>query len=197
MSDVSPADDNTLATWRDTLIDVVMRKGYERRDQPFELSSGELSHDFVDGKRALAAGADLALACRYMVELARRAEIPFDAAGGLTMGADQFAHGIAVLTGCDWFVVRKQPKGRGTNKLVEGASVEGRRALVLEDVVTTGASILKAVDAIEAEGATVVGAATLVDRGEVTGAAFAARGIWYGSVLTYRDLGIVPVGGSA
>ena len=94
---VGPVDDGTLATWRTDLLEVVMRKGYERRDEPFELSSGELSHDFVDGKRALAGGSDLALACRYIVELARRAEVHFDAAGGLTMGADQFAHGIAVL----------------------------------------------------------------------------------------------------
>lgn len=193
-SEPSAVDDATLTEWRARLTDVILEKGYEHRDEPFELSSGELSHDFIDGKRALAQGTDLALACRCFLEQARRAGIVFEAAGGLTMGADQFAHGIAVISGCRWFVVRKQPKGRGTNKLVEGAEIAGRSVLLLDDVVTTGGSIVKALAAVQGEGANVVGAATLVDRGDVARPFFTDRGIWYDSVLTYRDLDIAPVG---
>ena len=127
-----------LAEWRDRLVAAVRERGYEHRAEPFELASGKLSHDFVDGKRALAAGADLALACRYIAGRAAEAGVEFDAAGGLTMGADQFSHGLAVVTGCDWFVVRKAPKGRGTDKLVEGAEITGKRVLVCEDAVSTG-----------------------------------------------------------
>jgi orotate phosphoribosyltransferase len=182
-----------LAAWRAELVAIVKAKGYEHRAEPFELSSGALSHDFVDGKQALAAGADLALACRYIAACAEADGIDYDAVGGLTMGADQFAHGIAVLTGCDWFVVRKAPKGRGTDKLLEGAAIEGRRVLACEDAVSTGGSILKAIDAAEAHGATPVGAVTLVDRGDAFATTMAERGLWYLPVMTYRDLGIEPI----
>lgn len=177
------------------LLEVVRERGYEYRDEPFALASGELSHDFVDGKRALANGADLALACRLMIEEASRAQVSFSAAGGLTMGADQFAHGIAVLCGCDWFVVRKQPKGRGTDKLVEGAAISGRTVLLLEDVVTTGGSIRRAYEVVREQGGAVVGASTLVDRGDTTAPFFADEGVWYRPLLTYRDLDIAAVGG--
>lgn len=189
---MSPTDAE-LADWRARLVEIVRTKGYEHRDEPFELSSGRLSHDFIDGKQALAAGADLALACRYIAAIAERAGVAYDAAGGLTMGADQFAHGMAVVTGCDWFVVRKEPKGRGTNKVLEGADITGRRVLVCEDAVSTGGSILKAIDAAEAHGATVTGAMTLIDRGDAFGDVMAERSIMYLPVMTYRDLGIEPI----
>jgi orotate phosphoribosyltransferase len=156
-----------------------------------------MSRDFVDGKAALSRGEDLKLACEALLEQVRAiATIEFDAVGGLTMGADQFAHVIAVLANCEWFVVRKEPKGRGTNKLVEGAHVgEGTRVLLVEDAVTTGGSIQKAYDAIVGLGATVVAAATLVDRGDITAPYFQERGIPYVALVTYADLGIEPVGG--
>lgn len=185
--------DAELNEWRARLVEAVRTKGYARRDEPFELASGGMSHDFVDAKRALAAGSDLALACRYIAARAARDGIEFDAVGGLTMGADQFAHGLAVVTGCDWFVVRKEPKGRGTNKLVEGADVTGLRVLVAEDTVSTGGSLIKAADVVEAEGAIVVGAVTLVDRGDTLAPRIAERGLWYLPVLDYHDLGIDPI----
>jgi orotate phosphoribosyltransferase len=192
----SPGDGPTgdeLDAWRAQLVAIVREKGYERRDEPFELASGKLSHDFVDGKQALGAGADLALACRYIAGRAAQDGVEFDAAGGLTMGADQFAHGIAIVAGCDWFVVRKERKGRGTGKLVEGAPIAGRRVLACEDAVSTGGSILQAIDAAREAGATVVGAVTLVDRGDAFATTMADRGLWYLPVMTYRDLGIEPI----
>ena len=114
------------------------------------------------------------------------------------MGADQFAHVVAVLARSEWFVVRKEPKGRGTDKLVEGARVgPGTRVLLVDDVVTTGGSIRKAYEAIVALGATVVAAATLVDRGDVAARFFAERAVPYAPVVTYRDLGIEPLRGGA
>lgn len=187
------ATEAELAEWRARLVEIVRTKGYEHREPPFELSSGKLSHDFVDGKQALAAGGDLTLACRYIAAMAAADGVSFDAAGGLTMGADQFAHGLAIVTGCDWFVVRKEPKGRGTNKVLEGGAIEGRRVLVCEDAVSTGGSILKAIDAAVAHGATVVGAVTLVDRGDAFASTMADRSIWYLPVMTYVDLGIEPI----
>jgi len=178
---------------RDQVVDIVRRRGLRRLPEPVVLASGQMSRDFVDVKVALAGGDDLRVACQALIE--RVADVDYDAIGGLTMGADQFAHGVAVLTGKDWFVVRKEPKGRGTNKLVEGAAVgEGTRVVLVDDVVTTGGSIRKAYEVITALGATVVAAVTVVDRGEVAARFFDEVGITYIPMVTYRDLAIEPVG---
>jgi orotate phosphoribosyltransferase len=184
-----------MSDLRDQVIEIVRAKGLRRMPEPVQLASGEMSQEFIDAKVALAHGADLKLACEALLE--QLDGIDFDAVGGLTMGADQFSHVVAVLADKHWFVVRKEPKGRGTNKLVEGATVgEGTRVLLVDDVVTTGGSIQKAFDAITALGATVVAAVTLVDRGEVAKRFFDDNGIPYVPLVTYVDLKIAPVGGS-
>ncbi len=176
------------------MIETVRAQGYQRLPEPVRLASGEMSFDFVDGKRALEKGEDLELACRAMLELVEGIE--FDAVGGLTLGADQFAHVMAVIAKRRWFVVRKVVKGRGTNQRVEGAQLgEGLRALLVDDVVTTGSSIGEAYEVIREMGATVVAAVTLVDRGERAKQMFEAEGIPYFAVATYKDLDIKPVGG--
>lgn len=180
---------------RARLRDIVEANGVIKGVEPMQLSSGEWSTDFVDCKRALAAGDALALACRLMVEQLDDAGIAFDAVGGLTMGADQFAHGVAVVASKDWFVVRKQPKGRGTNKRVEGADIgTGTRVFLVDDVVTTGGSIQQAHEQVLATGATVVAASTLVDRGDVATEWFGTQGVPYLPLFTYRDFGLEPVG---
>jgi orotate phosphoribosyltransferase len=173
---------------------IVKERGHLRLAEPVQLASGDWSRDFVDAKRALQDGEDLETACRAMLDAV--AGIEFDAVGGMTLGADQFAHVLAVLARRRWFVVRKAAKGRGTNKRVEGAEVgEGVRVLLVDDVVTTGTSILDAYDVVRDLGATVVGAVALLDRGDAARPKFDALGVDYIPVLTYRDLGIEPVGG--
>jgi orotate phosphoribosyltransferase len=160
------------------------------------LASGEYSRDFIDGKAALAEGRHLRLACEALLEMVDEEKIMWDAVGGLTMGADQFAHVAAVLADKRWFVVRKERKGRGTNKLVEGARLDSSvRVLLVDDVVTTGGSIIQAYEGLRDTGAQVVGAVTLVDRGEAASAYFREQKIPYRALVTYRDLDIDPVGG--
>jgi orotate phosphoribosyltransferase len=190
--------ESDLDQLRERVRDIVMTRGYLRLDEPVQLRSGDWSRDFIDAKRALAAGSDLRVACEAIAALLAEQGIDYDAAGGLTMGADQFAHGLAIIAGTQWFVVRKQPKGRGTNQLIEGATLgPGMRVVLLEDVVTTGASLHEAFKRVTELGVQVVAAATLVDRGDQADAFFASRGVPYLALLTYRDLGIDRVGPAA
>jgi orotate phosphoribosyltransferase len=185
-----------LTDLRQQVIQIVKERGLERLPAPVLLASGVASRDFIDGKAAFARGRDLEIACRALLELVGT-ELPgveFEAIGGLTMGADQFAHVAAVIADKEWFVVRKTPKGRGTNKLVEGANLRaGTRVLLVDDVVTTGGSIQRAREEIEGLGAVVSAAITLVDRGDTAKRVFSEHGIPYLALVTYVDLGIDPV----
>lgn len=183
---------------RDQLLEIVKQRGLVQFDEPRELSSGEMSRDFIDAKRALSRGRDLRLACQVIAESIELRSIGYTAVGGLTLGADQFSHGIAshLADDTEWFVVRKKAKGRGTNQLVEGAVLDPTsRVLLVDDIVTTGGSIQQAHERVLDTGATVVAAVTLVDRGEVARAYFERLGVPYVPVFTYRSLGIDPVGG--
>ena len=185
-----------MSDLRHALVQIVESKGLLRMPEPVQLASGEWSREFIDGKRALASGRDLTLACRAIIEVVREAHIDFDAVGGLTLGADQFAHATAVIADKDWFVVRKVAKERGTKRRIEGADLESRcrSVLLVDDVVTTGGSILEAYEVIRAAGSRVVCAVTLVDRGEKAAPKFAELGIPYLPLVTYKDLDIPPVG---
>lgn len=176
------------------LLTIMNERGVIRFDEPVQLRSGGYSDTFLDGKKALSNGAALRHACQLMIDAARADGVAWDAVGGLTMGADHFAHGVALLAERDWFSIRKQPKGRGTNKWVEGGSIgPGTRVYLVDDVVTTGGSIQEAYLRVTELGAEVVYAATMADRGEVAAEFFAVRDIPYLPLLTYRDLGIAPV----
>jgi orotate phosphoribosyltransferase len=176
---------------RSSLAELVMRAGYERRDEPFQLTSGGWSHDYVDGKHAVARGADLHQASQAVIDAVGH---DFDAVGGPTMGADALAHGVAMLSGHGWFSVRKEPKGHGREAWVEGTRLrEGDRVVVVEDVVSTGGSLLRAVERIRDLGVDVVAATALVDRSPEVGPRFAAAGIRWAPLLTWADLGIEPL----
>jgi orotate phosphoribosyltransferase len=176
---------------RRSLAELVREHGYERREEPFELSSGGWSHDYVDGKHAIAGGEALRLACQSVIDVVAG---PFDAVGGPTMGADALAHGVSLLSGAGWFSVRKEPKGHGRQAWVEGARLSaGDRVVFVEDVVSTGGSLLRAVDRVLDLGVVPVAAVTLLDRGPAAGRLFAERGIAYQSLLRWTDIGIEPL----
>jgi orotate phosphoribosyltransferase len=174
------------------IVELVRRHGHEHRDEPFLLASGQWSHDYVDGKRAVANGADLRLVAETIIA---SVTTRFDAVGGVTMGADPLAHAVAVVDGIDWFSVRKLPKGRGLNQWIEGCRLRnGTRVLLVDDVVTTGGSIFDAHRHVIGTGAEVVAAVSLVDRGDVASADFEKLDVPYMPLVTYRDLRIEPVG---
>ncbi len=183
-----------LSSRREEVVRILRAKGLRRLDERIRLASGAWSRDFVDGKEALAEWRDLRTACEVIVETVTGDGHHFDAVGGLTMGADALAVGIAAVSDRRWFFVRKEPKQRGTNRWVEGARIgSGDRILLVDDIVTTGGSILTALDVIGRTGACTVAAATLVDRGDMARPRFEQQGIAYYPVTTYESLGIDPV----
>ena len=176
---------------RNALAQLVRDTGYERRGEPFQLTSGGWSHDYVDGKHAIAKGPDLRQAAEAVIEVVGQ---PFDAVGGPTMGADALAHAVALLSGCGWFSVRKEPKGHGRGAWVEGTRLAGGdRVVMVEDVVSTGASLLRAVDRVRDLGVEVIAATALLDRSPEVAKRFADSGITWLPLLTWADLGIQPL----
>ena len=152
------------------------------------LSSGREADYYIDLRRITLHRSAAPLVGRVMRELT--ADWNYDAAGGLTLGADPVGTAIMHASGgaLDSFVVRKAEKQHGMQQRIEGPSVTGRRVLVVEDVSTTGGSPLTAVEALREAGATVVGVATIVDRG--ARAAIEAAGLEYRSAYTLADLGL-------
>jgi len=180
-------------TWQ-AAFDLVRTRGHERRDEPFKLASGQLSHDYIDGKWAVNTGDRLATVSRAIVDLAAKSGIEFDAVGGLTMGADPLAIGIALVTGKAWFSVRKEQKQRGRGQWIEGTRLQpGTRVLLVDDVISTGGSTEIAYERVTETGAVVAGVIPMVDRGDVATGRFARRGVPFAALVTYRDLGIEPI----
>jgi orotate phosphoribosyltransferase len=130
------------------------------------LSSGQKASYYVDAKRALLRPPAFR-ACGELVAAAA-AELGANAVGGMTMGADPVAcAALAVPAGDDLaaFFVRKERKEHGLQRWIEGPELEpGTRCLIVEDVVTTGGSTVKAVERVSEEGLNVVGTVCLVDR---------------------------------
>ena len=176
------------------LVATVAERGLQRLDQPVRLASGAMSSEFIDGKLALSEAGDLRAAARLIVAIASEQGIEWDAVGGLTMGADALAVAVALEGNRPWFLVRKAAKDRGTRRLLEGSRLgRGVRVMVIDDVVTTGGSIITAIEAAESAGAQVVVVTTLADRGDTCAEILASRGIAYHPLMTYRDLDIPPV----
>jgi orotate phosphoribosyltransferase len=171
------------------LLELVRTKALRRGD--FTLSSGQKSDYYLDGKQVTLDGEGALLAAEAV--LARFEPGEADAVGGLVIGADPIAGAVAAVSALRGravkaFLVRKESKGHGTGKQVEGPVGAGTRCVVVEDVCSTGASALKAVDALLAHGCRVVKVVTIVDREMGATEAFRARGIAYAPIFTKTEV---------
>jgi len=186
-----------VAQYRTRLLDIVNRPSVlQRLAEPVRLAGGDWSDVFIDAKQAVAEFDDLDLVGAAMTEAAHEAGVEFDAVGGLVLGAAPFTFAVAHAARVKWFLIRKEPKGRGTNLWIEGARLQpGMRVMLVDDVVTKGGSIRQAHQHAVDSGAEVVFATTLVDRSDAARRFFAALGIPYTPMLTYEDLGIDRIGG--
>ena len=144
---------------------------YQRRrpsEPPFLLASGETSKEYLDCRLALSHGACL-VALGRLVAAALRPEV--QAVGGLTLGADPVAISAAASSasagrGLKWFTVRKEAKGYGQGKRLEGDVRAGTVVCVVDDVVTTGGSTIRAIACCREAELRVAQVLVLVDRQE-------------------------------
>jgi orotate phosphoribosyltransferase len=157
------------------------------------LASGREADYYVDLRRVTLDGVAAPLVGRVMRDLV--ADWSFEAAGGLTLGADPVA--VAMLHAAasegerlDAFVVRKESKAHGLQRRIEGTDVVGRRVLVVEDTSTTGGSVLTAVEAVREAGGDIVGVAVIVDRDTGARERIEAEGLAYRAAFSLADLGL-------
>ena len=145
----------------------------------FTLASGKKSTFYFDSKRTTLLPDGAWLTARAILRLIREHGIEADAIGGLTLGADPIVCPVAALSHAEGpklraFIVRKETKEHGTGRRIEGNLLKGSRVIIVDDVVTTAGSTLKAIEAAEGEGHTVVAVICLVDREEGGAAKLAA-----------------------
>jgi orotate phosphoribosyltransferase len=137
----------------------------------FTLASGRQSTLYIDARLTTMHPDGQLLIGRLGLQLVRDTGWRCDAVGGLTLGADPIAYAIChASAGTDRplrsFTVRKEPKAHGTGKQIEGPVASGDHVVVVEDVITTGGSAARAIEAVRREGMTPVAVLALVDREE-------------------------------
>ena len=170
----APSLDVTAATLeadRRRLLAMLTERSYAKKK--IVLSSGRESDFYIDCKKTVLTAEGHWLVGKLMFAAVRARFPEALGVGGLTMGADPLASAVSLVSflgqaPLQAFLVRKEPKGHGTGQWIEGLSSlpQGAKVVVLEDVVTTGASTIKAIERVRAEGLVPVGAITLVDRQE-------------------------------
>ena len=172
---------------KEELLKMVKEKCYRKGD--YTLSSGKKSEHYVNCKPVTLTGRGLTLTAMMLLE---HVETPVVA--GLTLGADPLVSGVAVCSALDGrlvdaLIVRKEPKGHGTEAWIEGPKYpEGTKVTVLEDVTTTGASAVKAAEKLRDAGYIVERVVTVVDRQEGAIEALAAADLELRRLFTIDDL---------
>jgi orotate phosphoribosyltransferase len=137
----------------------------------FTLASGKKSNFYIDARLTSMSPDGLKLIGPLALSAITAAHWDVNAVGGLTLGADPIAYAISYASASTShplraFTVRKEPKAHGTSKLIEGPLYERDRVAIVEDVITTGDSALRAITAVRNANVTVVGVLALIDREE-------------------------------
>lgn len=163
----------------------------------FTLASGKKASYYLDCRRLTLHPKGANLIAEGMLERILR-EQPLPAAvGGMAIGADPITAAIVTVAGqrdlpLKGFIVRKEPKGHGMGRQVEGPVEPGQNVVIVEDVITSGGSALQAVEAAQAFGLNVVRVIGIIDRLAGGAEAFREKGLELQTLLTIQDFGIAP-----
>ena len=175
---------------KESLVKIVKAKSLLTNVQRV-LTSGKTSTYYIDAKMTTLDPKGAALTARLILNVLKSYDI--DAIGGYTLGADPIVSTVAAFSAetdrpLPAFIVRKEPKKHGERKMIEGPFQKGWKVAVVDDVVTSGGSTLKACQAVEEEGGEVVLTLTLVDRLEGGRENLEKKGYTFISLLTRDDL---------
>ena len=178
---------------KEQLKKLLLAKSY--RHGKFKLSSGLESDFYIDGKQTTLSAEGAYLCGKLIFDIIRSNPEKIDAVGGMTLGADPLVTAVSLVSHLEQapipaFIVRKESKGHGTGQYIEGLSnlPAGGTVALLEDVVTTGGTLLKVIERVEAQGFKVGLLVTVVDRLEGGAEALAAKGYKLESIFTRTTL---------
>ena len=177
-----------MSNARESLLQVLAENSFKLGE--FKLSSGGTSDYYIDCRATTLDAEGARLTAKVFYDEIHESGLRPEAVGGMTMGADPIATGIAILSAqriqgritdssmekagrrlIHAFVVRKAEKAHGTEQQIEGFRKKGAKVFIVDDVCTTGNSIIQAIEAARAFGFEVVGAICLVEREEANGRA--------------------------
>ena len=174
---------------KEELLYLLKRDAYKKGE--FTLSSGKTSEHYVNCKPVILTGRGLTLASLLLLMNVEDGSV---AVGGLTLGADPLVSGVAIVSALDKglmdaLIVRKEPKGHGTQAWIEGPVLpEGSKVTVVEDVTTTGGSSIKAVEKLRDVGYNINRVVTIIDRQEGAETAMKDAGLELVSLYKLKDL---------
>ncbi|HET97794.1 MAG TPA: orotate phosphoribosyltransferase [Desulfurivibrio alkaliphilus] len=178
---------------RGRLKEIIREKSY--RQGTFKLSSGKESDFYIDGKQTTLSAEGGWLCGKLLFEMIRNNPEKIEAVGGMTLGADPIVTAVSLVSfvakdPIPAFIVRKESKKHGTEAYLEGQSnlPEGATVALVEDVVTTGGTLLKVIERVEAQGYKVGLVATIVDRQEGGAEALAAKGYELRAIFNRQTL---------
>jgi orotate phosphoribosyltransferase len=178
-----------LTTLRQKLLNLFCQLAYQEGD--FVLSSGQRSSYYINGKQVTLHPQGALAIGRLILHI-----LPVDtqAVAGLTLGADPIVSAVSVVSVYEnrpipALIIRKEAKGHGTMAYIEGPTLPtGAKVVVLEDVVTTGQSALKAVERLQAAGYTVDRVISLIDRLQGGAELYKSAGLQFDALFSIRDL---------
>lgn len=190
MSTATPEKTNSLSVQKQRLFELLNQYSFKTGD--FILASGKRSNFYLDCRMTTLQAEGSSLIGQLMLEKLKDENI--DAVGGMTMGADPIVSAITVqsaLSACpiNGFLVRKEPKGHGAGKQVEGHLEPWMRIVLVEDVATTGGSTVKAIQAVRREcpDVQIVKVLSIVDREAGAKEAFAAEGVGFETLYSIQE----------
>src|SRR5438128_3102754 len=191
MLQAAAAPKPALAEQKERLLDIIKRQSLLTKGGPFKLASGAMSDYYLDLKRTMFDPHGAALIGEIINSMLAE-DRDVDAIGGLELGAVPIVAAVSALSAharpIKSFVVRKENKGHGTDKRIDGNFTPNTTVVLIEDVTTRGGSVMQAVRAVRQKGATVKRIITIVDRLEGAAENLKKEGIALEAIFTARDL---------
>lgn len=181
----------TPRTHASRLLELLLKLSFRYSQEPiFQLTSGKKTSYYIDCKKV-----SLNPEGAYLIGIEifhRIKDLSAEGVGGMTLGADPIATAVSLISyihkkPIPAFIVRKEPKEHGSRQQIEGTLIENARVVVVEDVVTTGGSTLRTLEALKKAGYPILKVIALVDRLEGGGGRIAQSGVPFESLFTLND----------